>query len=32
MTNPSEDRYMQSESGQKAMVKGLADGIDDYYK
>lgn len=31
MTNPSEDRYMQSASGQKAMVKGLADGIDDYY-
>lgn len=31
MTNPSEDRYMQSASGQKSMVKGLADGIDDYY-
>lgn len=31
MTNPSEDRYMQSATGQKAMVKGLADGIDDYY-
>ena len=31
MTNPSEDRYMQSASGQKAMIKGLADGIDDYY-
>ena len=31
MTNPSEDRYMQSATGQKAMAKGLADGIDDYY-
>ena len=31
MTNPSEDLYMQSASGQKSMVKGLADGIDNYF-
>ncbi|WP_343209215.1 N-acetylmuramoyl-L-alanine amidase [Anaerolentibacter hominis] len=32
MTNKSDDTYMQTEKGQKAMVKGIADGIDDYYK
>lgn len=31
MTNSTEDRYMASASGQKAMVKGLADGIDAYF-
>ena len=31
MTNATEDRYMASASGQKAMVKGLADGIDAYF-
>lgn len=31
MTNASEDRYMQSATGQKAMVGGLADGIDLYF-
>lgn len=31
MTNASEDRYMQSATGQKAMVQGLADGIDGYF-
>lgn len=32
MTNAGEDRYMQSEKGQKQMVEGIADGIDLYYK
>lgn len=32
MTNPTEDRYMSSTNGQKTMVKGIADGIDLYYK
>lgn len=31
MTNATEDRYMASASGQKAMVTGLADGIDAYF-
>lgn len=31
MTNSTEDRYMASASGQKKMVKGLADGIDAYF-
>ena len=31
MTNSTEDRYMASASGQKAMVKGMADGIDAYF-
>ena len=31
MTNSAEDNYMSSAAGQKAMVKGLADGIDLYY-
>lgn len=31
MTNASEDRYMQSAKGQKAMVQGMADGIDLYF-
>ena len=32
MTNMQDDRYMQSTEGQKAMVEGIADGIDAYYK
>ena len=32
MTNPTEDKYMQSEDGQKDMVEGIANGIDAYYK
>ena len=32
MTNSKEDLYMQSKKGQKAMVKGIANGIDAYYK
>ncbi|MBO5246993.1 MAG: N-acetylmuramoyl-L-alanine amidase [Eubacterium sp.] len=31
MTNATEDRYMSSETGQKAMVQGLANGIDRYF-
>lgn len=31
MTNSTEDRFMASASGQKKMVKGLADGIDAYF-
>ncbi len=31
MTNSSDDRYMASADGRKAMVKGLADGVDAYY-
>lgn len=31
MTNAGEDRYMASAAGQKAMVKGMADGIDAYF-
>jgi N-acetylmuramoyl-L-alanine amidase len=31
MTNSTEDRYLCSDSGQKAMVQGLADGIDAYF-
>lgn len=31
MTNSTEDRLMASASGQKKMVKGLADGIDAYF-
>lgn len=31
MTNSTEDRYMSSASGQKAMVQGLADGINAYF-
>ena len=31
MTNPTEDRYMASAAGQTQMVKGMADGIDDYF-
>lgn len=32
MTNPSEDKYMQTKAGQKKMVSGIADGIDSYYE
>lgn len=32
MTNSAEDQYMASKKGQKAMVQGIADGIDAYYK
>ena len=32
MTNTSDDSYMSSEAGQKAMVKGIADGIDAYFQ
>lgn len=32
MTNATEDKYMQSEDGQEAMVEGIANGIDAYYK
>lgn len=31
MTNTTEDRYMASASGQKQMVKGMANGIDAYF-
>lgn len=31
MTNAKEDRYMTSAAGQKAMVQGLANGIDQYF-
>lgn len=31
MTNSQEDRFMASDSGQKKMVKGMADGIDTYF-
>lgn len=31
MTNRQEDLYMSSKSGQKAMVTGIADGIDSYF-
>lgn len=31
MTNPSDDKFMASDSGQSKMVKGLADGIDEYF-
>lgn len=31
MTNREEDLYMSSKSGQKAMVTGIADGIDSYF-
>lgn len=31
MTNSTEDRYLASASGQKAMVQGMADGIDAYF-
>ncbi len=31
MSNSSDDKYMASSSGMKEMVKGLADGIDDYF-
>lgn len=32
MTNRTEDCYMASKKGQKAMVTGIANGIDKYYK
>ena len=32
MTNTSDDNYMSSAAGQAAMVKGIANGIDAYYK
>ncbi len=32
MTNSSEDNYMASSDGQAAMVTGIANGIDDYFK
>ena len=32
MTNTSDDNYMSSAEGQKQMVKGIADGIDEYFK
>lgn len=31
MTNAAEDRYLSSAAGQKEMVKGLADGIEQYF-
>lgn len=31
MTNSTEDRFMASASGQRKMVKGMADGIDAYF-
>lgn len=31
MSNPTEDKLMQKKSMQKKMVKGIADGIDDYF-
>lgn len=31
MSNPAEDRLMQSSSTQKKMVKGIADGVDSYF-
>ena len=32
MTNPLDDRYMASDANQNVIAKGLADGIDAYYK
>lgn len=32
MTNSAEDKYMASQNGQKAMVQGIANGVDAYYK
>ena len=32
MTNSAEDKYMASQNGQKAMVQGIANGVDSYYK
>ena len=32
MTNFAEDKYMASQNGQKAMVQGIANGVDSYYK
>ena len=32
MSNPGEDRKMASSSYQKKMVKGIANGIDSYFK
>lgn len=32
MSNPEEDRYMAKKSNQKIMAKGIADGIDKYFK
>ncbi len=32
MTNPSDDSYMSSADGQAAMVQGIANGIEDYFK
>ncbi|MCR4843210.1 MAG: N-acetylmuramoyl-L-alanine amidase [Eubacterium sp.] len=31
MTNSSDDKYMSSKKGQKAIVKGIANGIDAYF-
>ncbi|MCR5295306.1 MAG: N-acetylmuramoyl-L-alanine amidase [Lachnospiraceae bacterium] len=32
MSNAEEDLYMASREGQEAIAKGLADGVDDYFK
>ena len=31
MTNPSDDRYMASETGREKMAEGICSGIDDYF-